>query len=159
MIGALLFKWMLRNATADVNRRDFKRIISHYADDAVLVYPGNMTVSGTWKGKQAIEEFFRKYEQQFTQECCVVQETFVKNLLGLGPSNTVAIKFEKTVTNKDGESFRASGMTLLRIKRGKVVENIEYFFDVDQLQRMWGEHNGAQSEMKTHTTPPPLCSA
>ena len=139
MVGALIFKWMLRNATADVNRRDFKRIVSHYADDAVLVYPGNMSVSGTWKGKQAIEEFFRRYEEQFTQECCVVQETFVKNPLGLGPSNTVAIRFEKTITNKGGEAFRASGMTLLRIRWGKVVENIEYFFDVDQLQKMWGE--------------------
>lgn len=139
MIGALLFKWMMRNPTADLNRRDFKKIVSHYADDAVLVLPGNISISGRWQGKQAVEEFFRKYEEQFPQECCVVQESFVKNPLGLGLSNTVATKFEKTITNKDGETFRASGMTVLRIRRGKVVENIEYYFDVDQWQRMWGE--------------------
>ena len=137
MIGALLFKLMLRSSMDDLNKRNKDKIISRYADDAVIIYPGNMSVSGRRQGKEAVQEFFDKYFDQFPQEHCVARNTYIKNILALGLSNTVAIEFEKSVTNKAGEVFENRGMSVLKIRRGKVVQMQDYYFDVDKLQKMW----------------------
>ena len=47
MIGAVILKLALRNAMDDLNNRRKDKIIANYADDAVIIYPGKMSVSGT----------------------------------------------------------------------------------------------------------------
>ena len=72
MIGAVILKLALRGAMDDLNNRRKDKIIANYADDAVIVYPGKMSVSGTRKGKAAVKEFFDKYFDQFIEEHCEV---------------------------------------------------------------------------------------
>ena len=139
MIGALILKLALRGAMKDLNQRRKDKIVANYADDAVMTYPGRMSVSGTRKGKAAIQDFFDRYFDQFTQENCVLKESYIKNILALGPSNTIAIRWEKTVTNKAGQVFDNTGVTVFKVRWGKVVEMLEFYFDVEKLQKMWGE--------------------
>jgi len=139
MIGALILKLALRGAMKDLNQRRKDKIVANYTDDAVMTYPGRMSVSGTRKGKAAIQDFFDRYFDQFTQENCVLKESYIKNILALGPSNTIAIRWEKEVTNKAGQVFENSGVTVFRVRWGKVTEMLEFYFDVEKLQKMWGE--------------------
>ena len=123
----------------DLNNRPKDKIIASYAEDAVIIYPGKMSVSGTRKGKAAVKEFFDKYFDQFTEEHCVARETYIKNIVALGLTNTIAIRFHTKRTNKAGMVFENTGITALKIKGGKVVELQDFYFDVDTLQKMWGE--------------------
>jgi len=139
MIGAVIVKVALRGAMTDLNQRRKDKIIANYADDAVITYPGKMSVSGTRKGKAAVKEFFDKYFDQFIEEHCEAKETYIKNIFALGLTNTIAIRFQKKVTNKAGRVFENTGISVLKIKGGKVVEMQDFYFDVEKLQEMWGE--------------------
>ena len=139
MIGAIILKLALRGAMDDLNKRNKEKIIASFADDAVIIYPGKMSVSGVRKGKAAIKEFFDKYFDQFPEEHCVAKETYIKNILALGLSNTIAIRFQKRITNKAGQTFENSGISVLTLRWGKVVEMQDFYFDVEKLQQMYGE--------------------
>ena len=139
MIGAIILKLALRGAMDDLNKRNKEKIIASFADDAVIIYPGRMSVSGVRKGKAAIKEFFDKYFDQFPEEHCVAKETYIKNILALGLSNTIAIRFQKRITNKAGQTFENSGISVLTLRRGKVVEMQDFYFDVETLHKMYGE--------------------
>jgi ketosteroid isomerase-like protein len=69
----------------------------------------------------------------------VAKETYIKNILALGLSNTIAIRFQKRVTNKAGQTFDNSGISVLTIRWGKVVEMQDFYFDVETLHKMYGE--------------------
>ena len=139
MIGAIILKVALRGAMNDLNKRQKEKIIASFADDAVIIYPGKMSVSGVRKGMAAIKEFFDKYFDQFPEEYCVAKETYIKNILALGLSNTIAIRFQKKVKNKAGQTFENMGISVLTIRWGKVVEMQDFYFDVEKLQQMYGE--------------------
>ena len=139
MIGAVILKLALRGAMNDLNQRRKDKIIANYADDAVIIYPGKMSVSGTRKGKAAVKEFFDKYFDQFVEEHCEARETYIKNIFALGLTNTIAIRFHTRRTNKAGKTLENTGITALKIKGGKVVELQDFYFDVEKLQEMWGE--------------------
>ncbi|MBM4444677.1 MAG: nuclear transport factor 2 family protein [Chloroflexi bacterium] len=139
MIGALILKLALRGAMNDLNQRRKDKIVASYTDDALIKYPGKMSVSGIRKGKAAVQEFFDRYFDQFPRENCVLKESYIKNILALGPSNTIAIRWEKTITNKAGQTFENSGVTVMKVRWGKVVEMLEFYYDVETLQKMWGE--------------------
>ena len=73
MIGAVMLKRALRGAMDGLNHRRQDKIIASYADDAVLIYPGEFAMSGTHKGKAAVKEFFDKYFDQFGEEHCAAR--------------------------------------------------------------------------------------
>ena len=60
MIGAVILKRALRGAMDDLNHRRKDKIVANCADDAVLIYPGKFSMSGTRKGKASVKEFFDK---------------------------------------------------------------------------------------------------
>jgi hypothetical protein len=90
MIGAVILKLALRGTMNDLNNRRKEKIIANYADDAVIIYRGKSSMSGTRKGKA-------------------------------------------------GMVFENTCITALKIRGGKVVELQDFYFDVDTLQKMWGE--------------------
>jgi len=139
MIGAVILKLALRGAMNDLNNRRKDKIVANYGEDAVLIYPGKFSMSGTRKGKAAVKEFFDKYFDQFTEEHCVARETYIKNIFALGLTNAIAIRFHTKRTNKTGMVYENTGITALKIRGGKVVELQDFYFDVDTLQKMWGE--------------------
>jgi len=65
MIGAAISKLARRGAMNELNHRRKDKMIASYTDDAVITYPGKMSVSGTRKGRAAVKEFFDKHFDQF----------------------------------------------------------------------------------------------
>jgi ketosteroid isomerase-like protein len=65
--------------------------------------------------------------------------TYIKNIFALGPSNTIAVRSFTRKTNKQGETLENSGVTVIEVRWGQVVDLQDYYSDVDRLQEMWGE--------------------
>jgi ketosteroid isomerase-like protein len=137
MIGAIVLKLMAGSGMKEWNRRDISKILSHFTDDAIYIYPGNMPVSGMRKGKKALEEFFNRYLEQFPELDFKIKTTCVKNIFDPCFCNTVAIEFESSYTNKHGEFFQNSGVSVFKVKWGKVTHMQDYYFDVEKLQQAW----------------------
>ena len=52
----------------------------------------------------------------------MARETYIKNMFGLGLTNTIAIRFHTRRTNKAGKTLENTGITALKIRGGRVVE-------------------------------------
>ena len=65
MIGAVVVKRYVRKAFDYLMQRDMDTYLASWAEDAVFIYPGTMSVSGEVRGKKAVEAFFQKFFDQF----------------------------------------------------------------------------------------------
>lgn len=139
MIGAFVLKKMMGSGTNVMNERDVEKILEHWRDDAVMIYPGSMSVSGRTKGKEALRVFFSKFMEQFPELNFTIRETYIKDMFALGFSNTIASEFEVEYTNKHGETFENKGVTVIKIVSGKVARIEDYYFDSEKLTRAWRE--------------------
>lgn len=139
MIGAYVLKRMMGSGTNVMNDRDVEKILEHWRDDAVMIYPGKMSVSGRIEGKEDLKEFFAKFMVQFPELNFTINETYIKDMFAVGFSNTIASEFEVVYTNKHGETFENKGITVIKIKRGKVEQIEDYYFDTEKLTRAWRE--------------------
>ncbi len=137
MIGAMLIKLMAGSGMKQMNRRDISKIISHYTEDVVYIYPGNTLVSGRWQGKKEIERFFHIYMEQFPELHFKIKNSFVKNIFDPCFCNTVALEFECKYTNRHNETYENSGVVVFKIKWGKVTQMQDYYFDVEKLNKAW----------------------
>lgn len=137
MIGAYILKKMMGSGTNVMNERDVDKILKHWRDDAVMIYPGSTLVSGRTEGKAAMKEFFQKFMQQFPEMQFSIKDSYIQNMFALGFSNILASEFEVTYTNKHGETFENRGVTVIQIKNGKVQQIQDYYFDVDKLNKAW----------------------
>jgi len=54
MLGALIAKQKVRSAFSYFNDRNMEKFLSFWADDALFIYPGDVSVSGTVKGRTVI---------------------------------------------------------------------------------------------------------
>jgi ketosteroid isomerase-like protein len=131
MIGAVISTLPRCGAMNELNHRRKDKMIASYTDDAVITYPGKMSVSGTRKGRAAAKEFCDKHFDQFVDEHCVARETYIRNIFARGLSNTIAIIFHTRRTNEAGKTLDNTGTTAVKIQGGKVVELQDFGFDVD----------------------------
>ncbi len=140
MIGAIIAKKSVRAGLEALNRRDVKSFMKSWAEDAVWMYPGNLSVSGSFRGKRAVWEWFENLMRQFPQLKFTVHSVSVSNVFDLAGNNTAAAHWDVALTNKDGHHLEYSGVTTLTIKKGKVAQGCDYLFAVDEhVRRGWGE--------------------
>jgi ketosteroid isomerase-like protein len=48
-----------------LNARDIKKFLANWHDECTWCYPGNVSASGEFKGKKAVEDWFQKFLDQF----------------------------------------------------------------------------------------------
>jgi ketosteroid isomerase-like protein len=63
MIGALIAKSKVTSSYDLLNSRDIKKFLANWHDDATWIYPGNVSASGEFRGKQAIDYIFNTEEE------------------------------------------------------------------------------------------------
>jgi len=139
MIGAIIAKRKARASFEELNQGDVHAFLRDWADDAVFVYPANLPVSGTIEGKPAIDEWFRKFLDQFPGVAFTVKNVCVKNIFAFGGTNVLAVEWDVALTNQRGKEFQNSGVTVITLKKGKAVEARDYIFDFEQVKEAWGE--------------------
>jgi hypothetical protein len=59
MIGAILAKRGVAGSYDAMNRHDLPEVMAGWRGDAVFTYPGDISASGTFEGRGAIEAWFR----------------------------------------------------------------------------------------------------
>jgi len=138
MIGAIIVKSKVRSAFACLNRRDLPAFLSGWAEDATFIYPGNISVSGKMQGKKTIEGWFRKYLDQFPTLKFTLRSVSVQNIFAFGGTNVVAVEWDINLTNREGKDFQNSGVTIINVKKGRVILVRDYIFDTEGLKKAWG---------------------
>lgn len=132
MIGALVARKAIANAFDALNRHDLTKFMSAWRDDGVFVYPGEIPASGTFRGKAALEGWFRNFFEQFPRIQFDVQDICVRNIFAFGGTNVVAVHWNIQLTNRDGRAGQNSGVTVINIKSGKVFMVKDFIFDLGE---------------------------
>lgn len=140
MIGALIAKSKVTSSYDLLNNRDIKRFLANWHDDATWVYPGNLSVSGEFKGKPSIEGWFQKMLDRFSSIRITPNNVCVKNILDLVGTNVVTVEWDEENITKEGNKALFSGVTVITLKFGKAVHARDYIFNTDEeTRKAWGE--------------------
>ena len=140
MIGALLAKQRIPEGMKALNQKNLDAFLKDWADEAVLVYPGDIPgISGTHTGKAAIREFYQRDFEQFPELQITPKHVAVTNLFDMTGNNVVIVDWEAEATNRDGFQIQNSGVSVMKIKGGKGVHIRQYIFDTgEKFRTAWG---------------------
>lgn len=139
MIGALIAKRNIAAAFDALNRHDLEAFLKDWRDDAIFIYPGDIAVSGTHSGKDAIRTWFQNMIDQYPTIAFTLKHIAVNNLFDLIGNNVIIVEWDIKVTNKDGYSAENSGITVVTTQSGKGVHVKDYIFNTGEVWRKaWG---------------------
>jgi len=147
MVGALVAKRKVRAAFSSFNDRDIPRFLASWDEDATFIYPGEVSVSGTVTGKTAIEAWFTHLMDSGPSVHFTLKILAVENVFDLVGTNVTCAEWENAVTNREGTKMVVCGVSVIRIKRGKITHVRDYIFDTDKLPLAWceaGDENRGQ---------------
>jgi len=139
MIGTLMAKSKIRSGFNALNQRDLDTFLAGFADDATWIFPGNFSVSGEFKGKKAVEKWFRNFMEVFPQIKFTVKHIDVQNIFDMIGTNYVAVEWDIHLKNRDGKEFHNNGVTTIDIKMGKAIRGRDYISDLETTRKAWGE--------------------
>jgi ketosteroid isomerase-like protein len=139
MIGTLIARSKIRSGFNSLNQHRMNEFVKDWADDATFIYPGNVSVSGEFKGKKAIEEWFQKFMEQCPHISFTIKHICFQNIFDMTGTNHVAVEWDVELTNKDGKELKNSGVTTLELKMGKAILVRDYIVDLEAVKKEWGE--------------------
>ena len=120
-----MYSWIVRQALRRLEKQlaggEVDKLMGSYADDAVMVFPGDSSWSGEHRGKPAI----RAWAERFT----ALRPTFVVSDAAVaGPPWNMRVMFTFTdrITAPDGFEYRNAGMEFVRMRLGRIVEHRVY---------------------------------
>jgi hypothetical protein len=92
MIGAVITKRKIRESFDILNGRNLAKFLTYWADNAVLYYPGDLSMSGKIEGKQAITQWYEKFFDQFPTFHYDITHIGVENIFALGEPTTSPLR-------------------------------------------------------------------
>jgi ketosteroid isomerase-like protein len=127
MIGAIIARMAVDKAFRALSNHDLEGFMSNWRDDGDLTYPGEMWASGTFKGKAAVTEWCRRFFEQYP------------NIFAMTGTNVMTAHWNIYLTNRTGRVGQNSGVSVISLKRGKVIEVKDFVFDLSENFRLnWG---------------------
>ena len=140
MIGALLARKAIAGAFDALNRHDLSAFMSAWRDEGVFIYPGEISVSGTFEGKSAVEGWFKNFLEQYPKIQFDVHDICVRTIGALTGTNVIAAHWTVQLTNRTGRVGQNSGVTVITAEGGKVRFVKDFIFDLGENFRLnWGE--------------------
>lgn len=139
MLGALIAKQKVRSAFSYFNDRNMEKFLSLWDDDAIFIYPGNVSVSGTNKGKSAVSAWFNNLMDTGPAVHFSIKSICVDNIFDLIGTNVITAEWDNSVTNRNGITILISGISVIRIKKGRIIKVCDYIFDPEKLPIAWCE--------------------
>jgi len=151
MLGAIIAKAAVRKAFRALSSHDLAGFMSAWSDDGVFIYPGEIWSSGTFKGKPAVEGWFRKFFEQFPKIRFDVQHTCADNIFAMGGTNVIAAHWNIYITNRKGRVGQNSGISLITLKDGKVIQVQDFIFGLGENFRLnWGAAQPRKMARRAH---------
>jgi ketosteroid isomerase-like protein len=141
MIGAIIARQAVKSGFDALNERNIDKFMKAWGDDCIWIYPGNISVSGQFVGKDEVRKWFEKFQDQFPQRKFTLKHLGVGNIFALGGNNVISAQWDLELVNKHGMSFSNSGVTLLTIRGAKVVQGQDFTTksDDDEFKKAWGD--------------------
>ena len=144
MIGALMARRAVAGAFDALNRHDLHQFMSAWRDDGVFIYPGTIPESGTFRGKVAVEGWFRRFFDQFPGIRFEVHDLCVRNLFDVVGTNVLAAHWTIHLRNREGRVGENRGVTVISIAGGRVYQVQDYLFDLgENFLRNWSAMDSA----------------
>jgi ketosteroid isomerase-like protein len=140
MIGVFIAKKNIANSFEALNHHNLSKFMSAWRDDGVFIYPGEIPErSGTFKGRDAVEGWFRNFLDQFPKIQFDIQNICVRNIFDITGTNVVAVHWNIQLTNRDGTAVKNNGVTIVNIKGGKAFLVKDFIFDQSENFKLgWG---------------------
>ena len=140
MIGAVIARKAIRGAFEALNRHDLALFMSGWRDDGVFIYPGDIIESGVFEGKDAVESWFRGFFEQFPKIRFDIRDIGIKNITAFSGTNTITVRWNIYLTNRNGREGQNSGVTVIEIVGGKVFRVQDFIFDLGENFRLNWAH-------------------
>ncbi|MFA6234982.1 MAG: nuclear transport factor 2 family protein [Bacteroidota bacterium] len=139
MIGAIIARKAVDKAFRALSNHDLAGFMSAWREDGVLIYPGEIWASGTFTGKPAVEEWCRKFFEQYPKIRFDIQQICAANIFAMNGTNVIAAHWNISLTNRTGRVGENSGVSVIRLESGKVVQVKDFVFDLGENFRLnWG---------------------
>jgi uncharacterized protein (TIGR02246 family) len=139
MIGTVIARKAVARAFRALNSHDLNGFMSAWRDDGVLTYPGEMWASGTFTGKPAVTEWFRKFFEQYPKINYDIQQICAKKIFAMSGTNVMTAHWNIYLTNRSGRVGQNSGVSVITLKSGRVVQVKDFLFDLGENFRLnWG---------------------
>jgi len=117
-----MYSWIVKQALRRLEKQlaggEVDKLMAAYADDAVLVFPGESSFGGEHRGKAAIRAWLERFVG--------LKPTFdLGDAAVAGPPWNMRIFFQFTdgIVAPDGFDYRNAGMEYVRMRFGKIVEH------------------------------------
>ena len=117
-----MYSWIVKQALRRLEKQlsggEVDKLMAAYADDAVMVFPGDHSWGGEYRGKAAIRAWLERFVG--------VKPTFEIGDAGVaGPPWNMRIffTFSDRIVAPDGFDYRNAGMEYVRMRFGKIVEH------------------------------------
>ena len=119
---------MIRRGVRRINAGDYRPMLSSFADDAVLVFPGAHSWGGEYRGKGEIEKFLRRFV-----EVGIQLEPHEMVVHGWPWKTEVMLRFTNEARDSSGNVVYSNrGAIFARAEWGK----IKYQEDYEDTQRV-----------------------
>ena len=138
MIGAIVGRIMATRSADAISRGDLAAYLSRWSGDVTFVCQGEISMAGTFTGKDEVKRWHERMLEQFPERRVTITNFYTRNFFGL-LSNDFAAEWEWSGTNKDGRRGRNTGVTILRMRKGKATFVQQYVFEADAQREAWGE--------------------
>jgi ketosteroid isomerase-like protein len=139
MIGALIARKAIAGAFDAMNQHDLPQFMSGWHEEGVFIYPGEMPVSGIFKGKDAVEKWFKNFFDKFPEIHFDVKDICVRNIFSFTGNNVVAVHWNIQLKNRNGRVGQNSGVSVITIKSGKVSQVKDFISDLGaNFKLIWG---------------------
>ena len=117
-----MYSWIVRQALrrleTQLGNGEVDKLMAAYGDDAVMVFPGDNSWGGEYRGKAAIRAWLERF--------VALKPTFVLGEAGVaGPPWNMRIffRFSDRIVAPDGFEYRNAGMEYVHMRFGKIVEH------------------------------------
>jgi ketosteroid isomerase-like protein len=141
MIGAIIARQAVKSGFIALNHQDIDKFMKSWAQESVWIYPGTLSVSGTFTGKDAVQAWFENFCRHFTKFEFDVRCICVANIFAFGGNNIIAAEWKLNLTNNVGKNYKNEGVTVLTIKNAKVIMGRDYLDNsgTEEFRSLWGE--------------------
>jgi ketosteroid isomerase-like protein len=138
----LIVKRIVRRAFARLSEGDYEPVVRQFGPQSRFLFAGDHALGGERRGQDAVRDWFRQMLGLFPGIRIEPQDVVVNGW----PWNTVvATHLSISATLPDGRPYRNEGMQLLRLRFGRVVEDL-IFEDTLKLDAELKRRGQAQPE-------------
>ena len=115
MIGAIIARHAVKSGFDALNNSNLDKFMNAWAEESVWIYPGNLSVSGKFVGKDQVRKWFKHFLEQFPHRKFTVKHFGVGSIFALSGNNVVSAHWDLELTNIAGTNYQYSGVTILTI--------------------------------------------